>query len=351
MRAEDAKALDEAWGKVLEEYSLPYFHMVDCAHGNPPFDKLGNDCVEVEKKLIALIKAYTLEGFSVVAHGDYFDPTPEEPDVYSSCVSASLSALEMFLKGQRLEGGLAYFFETGHKNKGRAYNHVAAKIQRTGASLTFADKRQVRLLQAADLLAWQTTKYVKDKLFNKRAPRKDFTSLMEHPHMFMHVQHTNGLKSMGVEAWPLSRRSKQSVVMNADYDGPVPIFKEEGEDVPIIPVSGASGYRMGGGRLAYILLDAMGDKPFYLAFDNFRLREAVTCLMAAQALWRPDETGPPAKVSKLILRRDAGRNILTVKFPEEFALDFSVPSEALSELAATIAKLNGANGPSSESQS
>src|SRR4051812_16718124 len=38
-----AKELDTSWQCLLDRYNLPYFHMVDCAHGNEPFDKLSKD--------------------------------------------------------------------------------------------------------------------------------------------------------------------------------------------------------------------------------------------------------------------------------------------------------------------
>jgi hypothetical protein len=47
--------LDDQWLAVLERYELPYFHVVDCAHGNRPFDKLTKDeCIAVEKEMIAI---------------------------------------------------------------------------------------------------------------------------------------------------------------------------------------------------------------------------------------------------------------------------------------------------------
>lgn len=349
MRQEDAKALDSAWQQVLDEYELPYFHMVDCAHGNPPFEKLKEEgrCVEAEKRFIDLIKKYTLEGFSVVANGDHFDPTPEDPDIYSTCVSACLSALDVFLKSHRIDGQIAYFFESGHKNKGRAYSHVAAQINKSGASLTFADKKQIRLLQAADLLAWQTTKYVKDRLSRKRPPRKDFMSLMEHPHVVMHTQHTGGQKLMGIEAFPLSRRSHETTILNGEYDGPLPLFMEQGEDIPIIPVNGSFGYRIGGGRMAYIAFEAMGGKPFYLSFDQMRLQEAIICLIGATDLYTKDGC-PPAKADEISLIEVSGRHLLGVKLPSGLTLTFSVPEEAVTNLAATLNKLKP-NAPEASS--
>jgi hypothetical protein len=37
---EASKALDLEWKALLAEFGLPFFHMVDCAHLMPPFDKL-----------------------------------------------------------------------------------------------------------------------------------------------------------------------------------------------------------------------------------------------------------------------------------------------------------------------
>jgi hypothetical protein len=123
-----------------------------------------------------------MQGFSIVAKKDLFEINEKHPDPYTSLTDFSVMALDAFLKAHRIGGDMAYFFETGHKNKGRAYNNLAQMIAKMPASLTFAEKQKVRLLQSADLLAWQTAKYVKDALGNTRPPRKDFLSLMEHRH-------------------------------------------------------------------------------------------------------------------------------------------------------------------------
>src|SRR5690606_18032419 len=87
---------------------------------------------------------------------------------------------------------IAYFFEAGHKNGALAERGVL-EWAREGAhnqfyaSHTFARKQDVRLLQAADLLVWQAAKFMKDKVTNTRAPRKDFMSLMEHSHVFAYI--------------------------------------------------------------------------------------------------------------------------------------------------------------------
>jgi hypothetical protein len=52
-----AAAMDQRWGEILAQHNIPYFHMVDCAHGAPPFaDMEKAERIEVEMKLIGLIK-------------------------------------------------------------------------------------------------------------------------------------------------------------------------------------------------------------------------------------------------------------------------------------------------------
>jgi hypothetical protein len=99
-----------------------------------------------------------MQGFSIVAKKDLFEINEKHPDPYTSLTDFSVMALDAFLKAHRIGGDMAYFFETGHKNKGRAYNNLAQMIAKMPASLTFAEKQKVRLLQSADLLAWQTAR-------------------------------------------------------------------------------------------------------------------------------------------------------------------------------------------------
>lgn len=290
--------MDKEWGAVLERHKIPYFHMVDCAHGNGVFKNMPVvQRAEIVANLIALIKKYTEEGFVFLAKADSYDPPENDaPNPYSYCAAGCVEALYMFLNMRRVEANIAYFFEEGHKHKGKAYNHIANSVKREQDSLTFAAKEKVRLLQAADLLAWQSAKYAKDYSFAraqgqqpKRQPRKDFLSLMEHDHSFMYIGPGKG---MYVELWPISKRSQFTTQINVGDDGPVTYWREEGDDTPIIPVERAVGFRMGGGRMAYAAFNGFGDKKFALAFDEPRLYEAIMSLVAAASLYANDETGP-----------------------------------------------------------
>lgn len=249
--SEAAKEMHEKWGEVLARHNIPYFHMVDCAHGTDAFAGMEKDeRTEIVKEFIDLIKKYTLAGVSVIVREEDFEASDKHPDAYSSCVAHCVTALQVFLHVSRIEGDMAYFFESGHKNRGRAFKHVAETLEKLSAPLTFAPKEQVRLLQAADLLAWQSSKYVKDRISKKRPPRKDFMSLMEHPHSFAHVTLKDG-GGIGFEDWPISRRSPTSTTLSISCDGPVVFLYEDGEQAPIVAIDRAIGWRMGGGRMAY----------------------------------------------------------------------------------------------------
>lgn len=337
--SDKAKIMDEKWGEVLAEHKIPYFHMVDCAHGNGVFhEKTKAECIEIEKKLIALIKQYTEVGFAFLANADYFEQSEKHPDSYSACVSGCISALYSFLDIHRMKDDVAYFFETGHKNRGRAYHHVAEKLNSMSATLSFAEKQKVRLLQAADLLAWQCAKYAKDRSSDARPPRKDFLSLMEHRHSLAYMSIRNGQSALFLEEWPLSVRSPFSSNMEIDRDGPITLLMEEGDPRPIVMIKDPMGWRMGGGRSVYILVKDIGEKEFYLAFDDIRIRELISALIVAGTSVYPENPKMLAFLAKQasIEKFDEREAKLSVTLSSGHSLSFHLPTDAVSELQAQL---------------
>jgi hypothetical protein len=285
IEAEQARLMDAAWRQVLREHDIPFFHMVDCAHRAEAFKaKDVAECIDIETKLIALIKKHTIAGFSALANVNNFQLSPKYPDEYSACVESCVVGLASFLDLQRLDArDTAYFFESGHKNKGRAYQHVAQRIEEMGASITFAGKEQVCLLQAADLLAWQSTKYVKDRMSGARGPRKDFLSLMEHRHSILYQTIDNNELNFVMEDFPLKVRGEFTVGMNFNYDGPIAYFTVNEDSSPIIPVKAADAWAIGPGNMSLIRFNDFKGKEFFLGFDEMRLSEAIYAAMSA--LW------------------------------------------------------------------
>lgn len=345
-----AIAMDREWGEVLDAYNLPFFHMVDCAHGNENFANLTlAERIELVSKLIALIKKYTAEGIAFITRASSYDP-PESaaPDPYSYCAAGCADSLKMFLHMNRIDADIAFFFEEGHKNKGNAYGHIAKTVKREGDSLTFAAKEKVRLLQAADLLAWQAAKYAKDYSFArwvdneepKRPPRKDFSSLMEHHHSFMYIEVG---KSMNIEIWPMNKRATLSSSLTFGRDGPITYYRENGDDLPIIPVERAIGWRMGGGRFIQLAFGGFGgfeNKPFALAFDEPRFFEALGLLIHATEAFEGSEMVPVLSAEDLSIEEREGQKMLRIKMQGGASIGLHLSPETTSRLKEIIRQMD-----------
>ncbi|XUM20240.1 DUF3800 domain-containing protein [Bradyrhizobium oligotrophicum S58] len=326
--SEAAVEMDVQWGEVLTAHSIPYFHMVDCAHGAGVFAKMSRDeRAQIARKLIDLIKKYVLEGVSVVVKKGSFELSETNPDPYTSLVETCVYMLKSFLQGNQIKGDLAYFFEAGHKNKGRAYNNVAQTLTKMSATLNFGDKGTVRLLQAADILAWQTVKYVKDAIEQKRGPRKDFLSLMERPHTLFRMDHTDGTAVIYYELWPQSRRPKSEAALLVGKDRSTTMLFEEG-DVPFFNVDKTTGWREGAASLACVGFKAVNETEMVLAFDEPRLYEAINVLMSAMAVYQNSPVGPLTPANGLGLEYREKDIILRVQLTTGKFMNFSFPLEA-----------------------
>lgn len=341
-----ARLMDAEWLDVISDYKIPFFHMVDCAPGNDFFSEIAEeDRIELVKRLIALIKKYTLEGFAIFAKADSYEQPPGSPDVYSYCAEACAQAMQIFMKMQRVDGSIAYFFETGHKNRGNAYNQIAQKIKRPIDTLTFAQKCQVRILQAADILAWQATKYAKDWLYPrmegiapKRQPRKDFQSLMEHSHSFMHIDISGGKKRTGIELWPLSKRTQHTVAMSVNDSGPIVYLQEDGDKMPIIPIEKTVGYRPAPAKMAYVAFEDMKQQRFALSFDEPRLYEALASLMDATALYADSKIIPIFSAESIVVDGTPDTTVLRIKVREGATIAFHLPTDVVERLREALKK-------------
>jgi uncharacterized protein DUF3800 len=63
----EARLLAKEWAAVLRQYRLPFFHMVDCAHGNENFAALSRQQrIKVATSLIGIVKRRAAHGFAVL---------------------------------------------------------------------------------------------------------------------------------------------------------------------------------------------------------------------------------------------------------------------------------------------
>jgi hypothetical protein len=201
------KKFDAGWRKLLKKYHLPYFRMSACAHGNAPFDKLSRDYrIEAETKAIELIKEYADHGVAVTINPKDFDRVVIKNNVISSpyewCMWVCLIAVRSWVQKSNRSGGIAYFFEAGHKDQGKAnalmnliFSHSGLKSEFRYKAHGFVEKIESRPAQAADLLAWQFLTECRRLAEGKELPRQDFASLVELRHhvLFPNEQHLHKL--------------------------------------------------------------------------------------------------------------------------------------------------------------
>jgi hypothetical protein len=195
VRVDNAKLMDAEWRAVLAEYNLPYFHMAD-AHGDGKkgsgvFSHLNNDqCDQVVRKMIAIIKKYVTVGFAGLTNPQKEITRGGVVDMYTACLAETVDSLGAWMHHDPT-GKVAFFFEAGHPNGLRAHKfideHYARGTWPAFAGIAFKNKAELPLLQSADLLVWQATKFLADKIANKRKPRKDFIELVQERHSFGYV--------------------------------------------------------------------------------------------------------------------------------------------------------------------
>jgi hypothetical protein len=195
-----AELLDQDWREVLAWKGLPYFHMVDCAHGNGVFANLTKkERIMVASRMIGIIKKRAVQGVAVTILPEKFSSIigtghPVYTDAYVVLAHAMVQAMVKFLGAQPpgIER-MAYFFEAGHKSRPNAealmhvlFNAPSLKDQYQYGGHAFVPKEKTPCVQAADFLAWQWCKERKN-LLEGRPTRKDCASLLCHPHTVSHV--------------------------------------------------------------------------------------------------------------------------------------------------------------------
>lgn len=201
-RKSEAIKLGHEWRKVLRWKKLPYFHMVDCAHGNGPFANLTKDeRIEVQTKLIEAIKRYAVQGMAVtvdpVEYATFHKRLPFDPKLYADAYAFStqfiMTGVSSFIEKNPRVGSMAYFFEAGHKSAPQAHEIMHRMFESPTikhdfryAGHAFVEKQKSPAVQAADLLAWQ---WYTDRRHQAegRARRKDCASLLQKHHIVKHI--------------------------------------------------------------------------------------------------------------------------------------------------------------------
>jgi hypothetical protein len=202
-RKSQAIKLGHEWRRVLRWKKLPYFHMVDCAHGNGPFSNLTkSERIAVQTKLIDLIKRHSMQGLAITVdpdeYADFFPRLPMdenwyEKDAYGFCAQVIMTGVAEFISRNPMIAAMTYFFEAGHKSATKADKIMEAMVSQPEdkrylryAGHRFVEKQKSPQVQAADLLAWQWYTDRRHEL-EGRPRRKDCESLLQHFHTVVHI--------------------------------------------------------------------------------------------------------------------------------------------------------------------
>jgi Protein of unknown function (DUF3800) len=190
-----ARRLAADWRAVLGQFDLPYFHMVDCAHGNGIFAPLSKRArIQVATSMIRIIKEWATIGFAVSvdtqAYADLMPSWGPTKSAYSFCARCVIDEIGRWFHQIGFRGKSAYFFEAGHDSRSEADKVIDAvltnplnqvnQIHYGYVAHDFVQKVESPAVQAADLLAWQWATDLKHQLA-QRPRRKDFESLLAVP--------------------------------------------------------------------------------------------------------------------------------------------------------------------------
>lgn len=190
----EAIKLGREWRKVLQWKRLPYFHMVDCAHGNGVFAKLPKDeRSDIARRMIEIIKCRAIQGIAVTINNlDFASVVAEFPKIgkhygtsYAFASHSVLAGVRSWIYRNPKVQEMAYFFEDGHGSRQRT-DEIMANIFADSAlhkeyryvGRGFVTKQKSYAIQAADLFAWQWYTDRRHQL-EGRPRRKDCENLLQ----------------------------------------------------------------------------------------------------------------------------------------------------------------------------
>lgn len=202
---ENSVAIETEWRYLLVDYGLPYFHMTECSKNIGIYSHLSaEECDDAARRAIGLIKRYaSCASCGLAASVDAKDfPDMQLPwfnSAYSFACFQMLIGIKAWTEEHKIVDRVAFFFEDGAEHEGEAKKFMQemtsipwVKDNYHHASHTFASKKDVVLLQCADILAWHW--YTKNRRESEgiKKLRKDFKELLSVRHRVNHYD-ANGI--------------------------------------------------------------------------------------------------------------------------------------------------------------
>lgn len=196
----EARLFSNEWRRLLRCYGVPFFHMVDCAHGSGPFASLSlRQRIFLQTACIKLIKRRAAHGFAVSV-----DPTAfhnimpvwgPAKTPYAFCARCIIDEIGRWFFQSSFQGRSCYFFEDGHQSRNEASSVIASVLENPLAAIhsvhygylkhEFLAKQDALPLQAADMLAWQVATDVKHQATGRKR-RRDYASMLDMPVRHLH---------------------------------------------------------------------------------------------------------------------------------------------------------------------
>ena len=158
------RRLDRAWKKELEQAGIRRFHTVEQAHLQGEFkgkDRGFADSLYI--RLLGLISKYSCGSMTVCAiprgEFDLFRKQGWEHSPYTICPYVCMQSLAVLAQSRMEDDQVAFFIESGHSDMGEL-NALLRQQRHHGRqglwSCQFVDKADLRPVQTADVLAYET---------------------------------------------------------------------------------------------------------------------------------------------------------------------------------------------------
>lgn len=184
------KKFDKEWRAVFGNYGG--CHMKELAHCRGRFSGISHlEAGELQKRAVRVIKDRASFGVVVSCNlKEIGELLPSWIDgfqhAYPVCCNVAMTALGVKLDLCGISDDVAYFFEDGDQFSGVAHRFMSRtddvpelKLSYHHVSHTFISKDKAQPLQAADMLAWEWTKYMDETSAQRKRPmRKSLAALM-----------------------------------------------------------------------------------------------------------------------------------------------------------------------------
>lgn len=199
--SDKARELEAGWRPLLTKYGLTHFSMADCNSQWKEFSRYSDsECVVIQTKFIEAVKSTAKHGFCASIELRHRNLLPsskqyglEQISPYTLCCFWCIEHARYWAKKHSYNGKFAYFFENGYVYEPEATAVIRGMFsdpwvceKYLHASDTFASKKDVLPLQAADILAWQWRKNVMERMKGNMKPRADLMSLLDIPTDSLH---------------------------------------------------------------------------------------------------------------------------------------------------------------------